>query len=435
MNKHAFTDNYFLTICKDQIQLKLGWGDSDLWSNQDFLVLSEKIFETTGVRLSGTTLKRIWGKVRYDSIPHTNTLNVLAGFLGYESWLNFRNTHIPPQKQFPPENTESKPSAKKPARPIKIGIWVGLLIILFLIISFVYEAGMPKISEADINKTVFESKQVVTGVPNTVVFKYDVRHLPGEDFMIQQYWDNRKRFKIEKHQREATSIYYYPGYRRAKLLVGGQVIKEHGIHIKTTGWLATIENKPVPRYLLDSEVIKNRQLTIAETVIREINASTEPPKWLSFHYVNDFKGLDADNLVFEASLKNLYEKGDGVCRNTRILLLATQGAAIIPLSAPGCTGDIDIMFKEQYRDGKRHDLSAFGYQHQDWHIVRCEIKEKQVKILLNGVPIYEMSYDESLGALAGMRFKFIGAGAVEYVNVWDKNNNLVFEERFEEQIF
>jgi len=68
-----------------------GWGDSDDWTNQDFLTLSEKIQERTGEALSYVTLKRVWGKVKYDSLPNTHTLDTLVQFLGYESWRDFRS--------------------------------------------------------------------------------------------------------------------------------------------------------------------------------------------------------------------------------------------------------------------------------------------------------------------------------------------------------
>ena len=67
-----------------------GWGDSVSWDNQDFLELSEMIFDRTGIALSHVTLKRIWGKVRYESLPRTNTLNTIVQFLGYRNWREFR---------------------------------------------------------------------------------------------------------------------------------------------------------------------------------------------------------------------------------------------------------------------------------------------------------------------------------------------------------
>lgn len=69
---------------------KTGWGDSDFWNNQDFLELSRMIFDKTGIALSHVTLKRIWGKVRYESLPRTNTLNTIVQFLGYRNWREFR---------------------------------------------------------------------------------------------------------------------------------------------------------------------------------------------------------------------------------------------------------------------------------------------------------------------------------------------------------
>jgi hypothetical protein len=68
-----------------------GWGDSDEWTNQDFVILSEKIQERTGAALSHVTLKRVWGKVKYDSLPTTHTLDTLVQFLGYENWRDFRS--------------------------------------------------------------------------------------------------------------------------------------------------------------------------------------------------------------------------------------------------------------------------------------------------------------------------------------------------------
>jgi len=82
-------DQDLIRQVKRMFEKKTGWGDSDLWSNQDFLELSEMIFDQTGKTLSHVTLKRIWGKVRYESLPHTSTLNTIVQFLGYRNWRDF----------------------------------------------------------------------------------------------------------------------------------------------------------------------------------------------------------------------------------------------------------------------------------------------------------------------------------------------------------
>ena len=81
----------YLAIYKKESEDQLGWGSSSEWTNQDFEKLGELIFEKTGVRLSASTLKRVWGKVKYESAPTLTTLNTLAQFSGYENWRNFRS--------------------------------------------------------------------------------------------------------------------------------------------------------------------------------------------------------------------------------------------------------------------------------------------------------------------------------------------------------
>ena len=83
-------DQGLIRQVKHLYEEKTGWGDSDLWNNQDFLELSQMIFDRTGVALSHVTLKRIWGKVRYESLPRTGTLNAIVQFLGYWNWREFR---------------------------------------------------------------------------------------------------------------------------------------------------------------------------------------------------------------------------------------------------------------------------------------------------------------------------------------------------------
>ena len=84
-----------LKYCLLQIERKLGWASSALWLNQDFELLSEKIFDEVNVKLSITTLKRVWGKVNYASEPSISTLNALAQFIGYQNWSHLKNERKP----------------------------------------------------------------------------------------------------------------------------------------------------------------------------------------------------------------------------------------------------------------------------------------------------------------------------------------------------
>lgn len=90
MNK----EEHSLKKCREVIEKKLAWGSSERWQNQDFENLSERIFEETRVQLSISTLKRLWGKIPYDSTPNLGTLNALAQFAGYDNWRVFGSAQM-----------------------------------------------------------------------------------------------------------------------------------------------------------------------------------------------------------------------------------------------------------------------------------------------------------------------------------------------------
>ena len=75
-----------------QIEQQLGWGSGQEWSNKDFEVLSEQIFERTKKRLSVTTLKRIWGRAELVANPSLGTLDILSQFVGRKNWREYTQT-------------------------------------------------------------------------------------------------------------------------------------------------------------------------------------------------------------------------------------------------------------------------------------------------------------------------------------------------------
>lgn len=178
---------YYIAKCKALIEKKLGWGTSEKWQNQDFETLGEKIFDDTNVMLSASTLKRIWGKVRYESSPNIATLNALSRFAGYENWRaftsqNFEDTGASIEKT-------AKSTFKRPY--IRIIFAFGLFFLL-IFIGF----GLTKIhvKQLSFENIQFTSKPVTLGLPNTVIFQYDATNSNADSVFIQQSWDPRKHY-------------------------------------------------------------------------------------------------------------------------------------------------------------------------------------------------------------------------------------------------
>ena len=81
---------------------------------KDFDFLSEMIFDKTRQHISPTTLKRLWGYLSEPAAPRISTLNLLAQFVGYDSWEVFCNeekTLTPSSEQFPNQQGKSKKTA------------------------------------------------------------------------------------------------------------------------------------------------------------------------------------------------------------------------------------------------------------------------------------------------------------------------------------
>ena len=103
------------------VEAQFNRGKSQEWSNYDFEKLGLAVQAATGVALSVTTLKRVFGKVKYNSAPAVTTLNALSRYAGFEDWSDFRSRENGIMKTEAPTVT---PTRNKRA-PVKWGWWIA----------------------------------------------------------------------------------------------------------------------------------------------------------------------------------------------------------------------------------------------------------------------------------------------------------------------
>ncbi len=407
--------------CLQEIEEKLGWGNSDQWHNDVFIELSEAIHENTSVLLSPTTLKRVWGKIAYNSAPSISTLNTLSQFAGYSNWRDYKN-----------KSEVKKPSWIEQKVLQNMGVIVlaaSIMTIAFISFYSMIGSQKEKVENIDLSKIKFSSKPITKGLPNSVVFDFDLDKVTSDSVYIQQYWDKTKTIKIQSTQNQATGIYYFPGYFRAKLLVDGEIIKEHDLFIKSHGWLGTIDYKPIPKYIDQKDFIDG-SLSLSTSILEEIKTN-ENPIVSSFHMVNDFNDVSGDNISIRTSVRNLYNEKWAVCQRFRIVILGSTGAMVIPFSIPGCVSDINLMLNDVYLKGKQHDLSAFGTDFSEFRTIEIRIIEKKATIFIDDKKVYSMAYNESIGKFVGLRYKFLGAGVVNFLKITEETNSkIIVDEDF-----
>ena len=432
------TDAFLIEKVKKLFESKLGWGDCKNWTNPDFVTLSEKIQEQTGVALSHVTLKRIWGRVKYDSIPNTHTLDTLVQFLGYENWREFKtneeNKTTPAdienykiQKEL---NTDLKAIHKNNKYNLKVLSVVavsGLLVLLFMLNNKTSNNPSGKTSD---NNYKFNSKKVVSeGLPNSVIFNYDATKSPYDSVIIQQSWDKNLQTKVSKNQHFHTSIYYYPDYYNAKLIVDNRIVSTHKLLIKSQGWLPMVAVSPVPVYFKKKDAIADGKMTLSLEKMKSRNINMQPSApYVLYANVRDFGEIYSDDFIFEASLKNDYREGSAVCQLTKIYLLCEGTAIGIPLCAKGCVSDLEMFFTDYYVSGKQADLSAFGVNFDSFVKVRIESKNKKAFIFLNDKLVYTVDRYIVRSKIIGIDFSFQATGSVDYVKL--VNSKVNYKEDF-----
>lgn len=423
-----------LAYCRYQIEQISGLGSGEGWTTADFERLSELIQEKTGAYLSVTTLKRVWGKVRYDSSPTTTTLNVLVQYLGYPNWHDFTqptdqpgqvvSSPSPPRMAPPPAHTDLRGLL---SRVVRYGVGIGFI--------GLFAIGLASDEPAPLSPQAFSfrSRPVTQGIPNSVVFDYDATASPTDSVFIQQSWDPTRRQLVSRTGHQHTSIYYYPGYYRAKLVVGKQIIREHDLLIRSKGWHIAVVQDPVPLYFRASEVIRQGKLSLPASLIEASHVPMQPrTPVVRYRYIHELTGLRSDNFVFETRLRHDYRVGAAACQQTRLMIHGKGDMFFIPLSTKGCVSDLFLGLGGYQVDGRNTDLSAFGVDFSNWVDLRCEVIHNQARVWVNGQLAYQATIPPSSPVeLVGITYEFTGTGSVDYCRFYRPDGSVVFGDEFD----
>ncbi|RFM25702.1 hypothetical protein [Deminuibacter soli] len=416
-----YADDICLPYCLQAVEVKLGRGDSTGWSGYDFEKLGEAILADTGVNLSITTLKRLWGKLKYDNLPTVNTLNTLARYAGHADWQAFKQQcAVEAATVPPPVPAMDRPLPGPRAAKLVKKRWLYLLpgltgLLLVVYVSIAYKSHAPAGTLVNTAGYSFSSKTTVaSGVPSSVVFSYNASESPSDSVFIAQSWDVSRKVAVPKNQTRYSTIYYYPGYFRAKLMIGAQIVKEHDLFINSGGWMALVHRDPIPLYLKQEEYLRSDRLEVNAATLQSHNLDMQPlPPQLQFINVKDMGPLRTDNFVFETAVKSDYKEGAAACQYVRVLLLCKNDVFIIPLCAKGCVGDIGLAAAGVQVTSANADLSGFGCDLSNWVKLRVEAHNKQVHFYVNDHEAYSLTFPNAPCDIVGVQYRFNGTGAIK----------------------
>lgn len=396
-----------LSECLSQIENQLGWGPSEGWVSYDFDKLSDTISETTGVKLSNNTLKRVWGKLEYKSLPSTTTLNGLARFLGYEDW-----------RMFLVDNGKSD-IVNPQFRWKKMYSFVFLLLLAAIMCFVFFNDKLEDFSTRASDEFTFSYERITNDIPNSVVFHYNVLLDDNIDKVeIQQNWDSQKRIEVSSKDTIATSIYYTPGYFDAKLVVNNEIVKEKGLLIPSNGWLGLIEKKGQTYYFEKAAIVNEDRIEISNELFKIAKEQVKLKEELShLYYIKDFENLTVDNFNLHVVFQNANGFNSDVCKTSDLTIYCEGQVIIIPMTLKGCISNIDLQILDKHIDGKTNDLSKFGV---DNHLpISVEVKSTNgvLEIFVNDVMAYSTELSNNYSKkIFGIRYRFQGAGGIDYFN-------------------
>jgi len=223
------------------IEDKISRGNSESWINYDFNWLSDAIYEETGTRLSALTLKRVWGRIKYDSNPSINTVNTLARFGGFSDYravsqsidmtsVSDNGLHkqvsrieIKTDENHTETREASKASTEEPNNlngkqkiqilSFKYALYLSLGVIGMITLIFKWVSHDSQIIDASDYR--FDLEKIGSTLPASVLFKYNATAAsPNDVIEIQQNWDSRRRTIISKDDSIHTTYIIILGFSK-----------------------------------------------------------------------------------------------------------------------------------------------------------------------------------------------------------------------------
>ena len=421
----ANNEESYITHCKRLIEEKLAWQPSNQWKQRDYLNLIGLVENKTGIGLSLSTIKRIW-KPNYHGTPHPATLEAFARFLDYETWLDFKAAY--PSKT---AKTSPPPSEKK-LRYNKAKVIAPLTLLFLLALALVMLIQSNKVIKPS-GRVSFQPEEVIftsnnsvsRGVPNTVIFNYDVSAAKADSFFIQQSWNRFRRDKILQEDTTLTSIYYYPGVHKAKLIANDSVMRETTVRVHTEGWLSVARYSlmdDIPVYIRNHDLVKAGILQVSKDHLHANRVDITKNIIVSYYYIDEFKQVGSGDFTLETRIRN-----DSIlnltCPLITIRVLGEDGFHAVPLTTKGCVGNLSVKLGEVIKSGKRHDLSAFGVDVYSWQSIRINVRNSVATVFLNKAEVFEVAFSQDVGEVVGFNIDFSGSGSLDYLVLYDERRN------------
>lgn len=413
------TERYYIALCRKEIEKEFSFGNGNGYTQRDLEFLSNHIEEKTGVNISLSTLKRLW-KDNYKQSPQLATLNALVAIINYKDWQDFKQAN------------QAKTVSNKKHGKYLIGAVGLLLIILTLGFALNIDRWINRDIEIKGEIEFTANKTVTSGIPNTVIFKYDVSNVDADSFLIQQSWNDLHRKRIDPSKKVFSRIYYESGFHRAGLYANDSLIAGANIHILSNGWEPHVyynEEDEIPFNFKNEDFIINGALHLTKQHLKKLKVNQEKYYYSRITNSQAFK-VHTDNFRLKTRVK-IDSVFNTMCPWITLLVITDVHIFRIGLMKKGCERYAAYKLGEISKDGEQADLSAFGLDLFEWQELEVKVNDKHAAIFINGKEAAVEDFQEDLGNIVGLTYIMEGTGYIDYVQLWDENGKLTYEDMFD----
>lgn len=419
-------NDHIWQICLRAVEEKFNEGPYEDWTKSTYERLSKTITEDTGQGISSSTLKRIFGKVKYEHKPQQEVKDVLAVYIGYPNWTEFVVAHTIDKHS----SADEVVAEVTKLSPLIKGI-IGLLI---LVVGYlIYYYATPPAGE-------FVLREKAGKAPFQARWDYDLSGMKGNDVYID-YNDltHREDILIDPDKYSHTYSFRVPDvyYVCFKYQEGRNWnwIGCDPVVVYSDGWHTSLidyysENFVIKDLRSNDPFIQNHQLHVTPSIVSKYGLDTNQTYWTKYRYVKDFQ-LPGETFSVEVMAKaESFQKGVD-CPELIINVMGDINEVEIPFSYPGCGAqDAHFTIGDSYFKGTDRSMDAFLHDLTSWTKIILRVKDQHLICNINNKEVYNEPFTGAIGNIQGIMLQMRGKGYVDYVRIYNKMNAMVFNDEF-----
>jgi len=421
-------------LLSKKMQEEYEWEDIADWTDMNFRKLSTLLNEKTKLLFSVSTLKRALGKQESNSSPTDSTLNMLALFLDFEHWEDFKK-HItlsqagenstPENEVYVEENAQSKILLFVVGHQRK---FVALIIFLVSILVIIYIPFSKPKGRLFLKYNKTENAQ--SEMPYTLVLGYELKNVNlNKDsgrisYHTFKWWD-----RALPHKEGSENFYMFnPEVYTFYLHINDKIVDSLRVPLITKDWY-TIIRKSESDFSLpphteeeDSLFIKNGILHFPHPLAKHTFS------WISFFNTGNIKSTSMNDMVFEAEIKNTLTNGGLPAYDSKLFLQGENGEKLqVNFTEKGADEYSYVSLNFAHFYGYELGRGNLSTDLKIWRKVKILSKNRLLSIYLDGEQLMEIPYHQDFGKLWGIGFAFRGSGMARNIRVFRSDGSLAYE--------